>query len=275
MLSFKETCINLRKKDYTLSEIAKQTGRPKTSVYAHIRGMSLSTRKKDSILRKYAERIRPFALMRKGKSARKFKRFHAWNRDTVSLVAHCLFDGEIRRTGCSYNNRNIALIEQVETSMRTIYEFEPTRYKNPLTGVRRVSYHNVALGAFIKQRSRNLLKEVPTLPKHLKQVFLRAFFDDEGYADFRPRQNKRSVRGYQKDIRILKLIRKLLGDFNITSKIQMPNEIVVSGKQNLAAFQKNIDFTAGVRINGSRSNSIWRESLEKSELLRRAIASFK
>ncbi|OGG72878.1 hypothetical protein A3A38_01555 [Candidatus Kaiserbacteria bacterium RIFCSPLOWO2_01_FULL_53_17] len=67
----------------------------------------------------------------------------------------------------------------------------------------------------------------------------------------------------------------MLSDFNIESRIQLPNEIVSVGKENLLKFEKEIGFSPGVRINGKRSNSIWKQSLEKREILRRAIASYK
>ena len=45
MSSFKETCINLRREGKTLSEIVALAGRPKTSVYFHIRTIPLSSEK--------------------------------------------------------------------------------------------------------------------------------------------------------------------------------------------------------------------------------------
>lgn len=275
MNEFAQQCISLRKKDYSLLEIAKATGRAKTSIYYYIRGLPLSSKKILQTRKNNAEHLRRLALSRRGKSDKSFLTFEQWSPTTVSLIAHLLFDGEIKRTGCIYNNRNEALLKKVESCMKEIYRFLPSHYFNTLTGVSRISYHNVALGPYIKQKSKQLLEEVKQLPKDLKREFLVAFFDDEGCMDFRPKTNARRIRGYQKDTRILYIIKSLLSDFGIKASVQKPNEVVISGKENLIKFRKEINFSSGVFINGNRTNSIWKKHLEKRELLDRAIASFK
>ena len=274
MNAFKKQCIELRKKDHTLSEIVKITGRPKTSIYFHIRNTPLSRARMDQIKTAHARIAIGLAAERRGKSARLYKKFSVWNAPMVCLVSHLLFDGEIKRSGCIYNNRNIPLLDRVEQCMKTIYEREPKRYLNALTGVSRISYFNVSLAEYLKEKSRLLLKEVPGFNKDLQREFIRSFFDDEGCMDFRPRRNVRQIRGYQKESSMLFLIQKLLPNFGIQSHV-IRNEVVISGKDNLIKFQDGINFSHGVRINGSRSNSIWKESLEKRELLARAIASYK
>lgn len=159
--------------------------------------------------------------------------------------------------------------------MKKIYAAKPRRYFNAHTGVSRISYFNVTLGAYMKDKSLELLRTVHTMSYECKRELLKSFFDDEGCIDFRPRRNNRKIRGYQKNVKILEIVKGLLLDFNIPSRIQLPNEIVIVGKDNLIKFQKEIGFSPGVRINGKRSNSIWKQSLEKREILRRAIASYK
>ncbi|HEY4517306.1 MAG TPA: LAGLIDADG family homing endonuclease [Candidatus Paceibacterota bacterium] len=205
---------------------------------------------------------------------RDFRRFSEWNKDGVLLISHLLFDGEIYHGGCAYNNRSMALIERVTKAMENMYDFEPKRYKNSLTGVSRIAYYNVALSAYVKIKAQELLQKITYFPKSFKSEFLQSFFDDEGCIDFRPKNNCRRIRGYQKDTRILFIVQKLLTDFEIESKIQMPNEVVIVGKENLIKFQRKINFSRGVRINGKRSNSIWKQSLEKRDILQRAIASY-
>ena len=108
-----------------------------------------------------------------------------------------------------------------------------------------------------------------------RRVFPRAFFDDdEGCVDFRPHKNARRVRGYQKNKDLLYLVQKLLEAFSIRSTVTAPNEIVIVGKSNLAQFQKEINFSPGVRVNGNRANSIWKKSFEKRQLLTKALASY-
>jgi len=272
---FKQRCIELRKQDYTLPEIVRITGRPKTSVHFHIQNFPLSDSKRRSISESNAERACELARKRRGLSARLFKKFTNWNGELVCLVSHLIFDGEIKREGCIYNNRNVALLNRVENCMKNIYLLEPKRYVNKLTGVARICYYNVSLGEYMKEKSARLLQEIVTLPKQLKREFLLSFFDDEGCIDYRPDRNHRRIRGYQKKIPILQTIQELLDDFGIESRIQLPNEVVIAHKANLLKFQREIGFTRGVRINGKRSNSIWKQSLEKREILRRAIASYK
>ncbi|MCH8888939.1 hypothetical protein IID26_00745 [Patescibacteria group bacterium] len=272
MNNFKQQCVVLRSQDHTLPEIVKITGRPKTSVYFHIRDIPLSTQKLRMIQDASRTRIIRMSENRKGKSSRSFKEFSTWNTNMVLLISHFLFDGEINTHGCIYNNRSTSLIKRVETIMKEIYDFEPTRYCNKSTGVLRISYFNVALAAHIKKKSQELFSNVNTFPKHLKREFLRAFFDDEGCMNFNNRS--RRVRGYQKDTSVLETIKILLLDFDIGSSIQKPNEVVIVGKENLQKFQKEINFSPGVCINGNRSNSIWKQNLEKREILERAIASY-
>lgn len=275
MSSFKDTCVRLRKQNLTLNEIVKITGRPKTSVYSHIYNIPLSSEKVAIIKQQSGLRIRQFAINRKGKSHRKFKKFFRWNKESVIFTAHFIFDGEIKYGSCIYNNRNLSLLNKVSTAIKSIYEFEPILYLNKETNVYRISYHNVALSNYLKEKSIKLLENIKNLPKKLKIEFVRAFFDDEGCIDFRPKKNSRRIRGYQKNIAILNLIRSLLLDLGINSKVVEPNEVVITGKENLVKFQKEINFSVGVRLNGRRSNSIWKKSLEKRILLDKAIKSFK
>ncbi len=276
MNSLKEKCLILRKNGHTLAEIVQMTGRPKSSVYGYIRDIPLSSARLAGIREASGKRIRVFALARKGKSIRPFKKFERWDAETVSLVAHLLFDGGIYpKSGCTYNNRSKALISHVEKCMQVVYAFDPTRYTNPLTGVLRISYHNVALAIYMENKVHKLLREARHLTPNLKREFVRAFFDDEGCIDYRPEKNRRSIRGYQKDVKILRTMRTLLKDLGIASRVVLPNEVVIVGRENLSLFEKEINFSVGVYVNGNRSNSRWKKHVEKRELLKQAILSFK
>lgn len=220
-------------------------------------------------------RIRRYPLERKGKSTRPFRTFNTWNPDLVLLVGHFLFDGELSRGGCIYNNRSKALLERVEKIMRYLYDYEPKRWMNPSTGVYRISYFNVALVSYLKSKSERLLKEIPVLSLSCKRALLQSFFDDEGCVDFRPATNHRKVRGYQKDVSILKLVQSLLKDFGIPARLVPPNEVTVQSKEDLLRFEQKINFSHGIYINGNRANSRWKKNIEKRQLLRMAIESFK
>ena len=275
MNAFKERCVKLRKRGYTLTEIMRATGRPKTSVHFHIQNIELNAKRKEEIRRHNLERLLRFSPNRKGVSKKSFKLFDRWDKEKVCFVSHFIFDGEIKPRGCVYNNRNLALLEKVENGMKSIYDFEKKRYLNYKTGVSRISYFNVVLSAYIKGKSLELLKNVEKLGTDLKIEFIKAFFDDEGCVDFRPKRNLRRVRGYQKDTSILFLVQKLIAELGIESRVVKPNEVVISGKENLMKFQKEINFSLGVRLNGNRLNSIWKKPLEKRVLLEQAILTFK
>ncbi len=273
---FKTQCLTLRKKGLSLNKIVQITGRPKTSVYAHIRTIPLSEMGKLRWLKESTARIISFNRARKGISSlgRYPRPFTKWTPGLVSLVGHLIFDGEIKETGCIYNNRSSALIEKVAREMRRIYNFPPKEYRNMETGVSRISYHNIGLGALVQQKSRELLEKIERFPLALQKSFLKAFFDDEGCMDFRPKKSTRKIRGYQKDTKILHLIQKLLSNTGIPSRIELPNEVVIVGKENLLAFQRRVGFSAGIKMNGLRSNSRWKKNIEKRSLLKRAIASY-
>jgi hypothetical protein len=250
------------------------TGRPKTSIYFHVKDIPLPAKKLRAIRAAQGRRIRKYALARKGKSIRPFRSFRKWTPRTVGLVAHLIFDGEIYR-GASYFNRSTSLLARVESLMCDLYDFEPKRYTDPVTGVRRISYHNVALGAYLQRRAAHLMREARRLPVPCKKAFLQAFFDDEGCMDYRPQENRRRIRGYQKNVNILVTVRWLLGDLGIESRVIHPNEVVIAGKENLSRFEKEINFSKGVYMNGNRANSRWKKHVEKRELLRMAIASYR
>lgn len=271
--TFKARCQLLRKRGCTLNEIVSATQRSKTTVYFHIKNIPLSRKRRREINRANSLRVIEFSRGRKGKSSRAFRQFHAWNKHMVSLLAHLLFDGEITYNGCIYNNRSISLINNVELAFTIIYDYPPIYWVNK-DNVLRISYNNVALAAYIREKAQQLLNEIESLPIELQQVFLKAFFDDEGCISFEPKRGKRAVRGYQHNKTTLHIVRNLLKIFGIASKIQGSVEIVITGRNNIKRFAQEINFSPGVCVNGNRSNSTWKQSLEKREILRRALASY-
>lgn len=273
--SFKQTCIGLREKDYTLNEIVKITGRGKTSVYFHIKNIPLSALKQRSISEASKKRALDNSANRKGKSLRSFSSFPEWTPQMVLLVSHMMFDGELKKGRCRYHNRSRTLVERVEQLMRLIYEYPPKKTVDSLSGVITLGFYNVALQAYLYERSQDLITNIVSLPQELQKEFLRAFFDDEGCMDYRMLINKRMIRGYQDDRQILLLVEDLLGNFGIESTLQGRNEVVIRGKENLIKFRDEINFSKGVSINPNRTNSIWKKNIEKRVLLDMAIESFK
>jgi hypothetical protein len=248
------------------------TGRPKTSVYQHIQNIELSKSRIKEIAKNARKRALVLSSARSGIALRPFKPFDEWTPKLILLTSHLIFDGQISKL-CAYNNRSVSLISRFKKLMLLVYDFSPKIYINNVTGVYKICYNNVAMANFFKVKVERLLSEITELDKSNQREFLRAFFDDEGCMDFRG--NKRRVRGYQKNKKILMIIKNLLKNFNIDSKLEGQNEVVVSGKENLKKFQKEINFSKGVRINPNRTNSIWKKNLEKRKLLDMAIKSFK
>lgn len=274
--SFSRRCAVLRKRGYTLGEIAQLTDRPKTSVYFHIKNIPKSERLKKKIRDIQFEKIRGKGPV-KGKSllGRHWNSFQEWSPGRVNLVAHIMFDGAIRTSGILYHNRSEALLKNFRDKMNEVCFFLPKRY-NDRSGVSRVAYHNVELVPFFKNKVRILGREITGLPKEFKRQFLKAFFDDEGSIDFRPALHIRRVRGYQHYKRRLLLIQELLADFKISSYVDSRFfEIIISGKNNLETFKNEIDFSPGIKVNGDRSNSIWKKSPEKRRILAAALNSYR
>ena len=222
MKSFKEQCVALRKRDKTINEIMAITGRSKSSIYTHIKDISLSKEKLDLVSAQSRAQALKNAEKRRGVSARSFKAFSVWSPNTVLLVAHLIFDGELKNRTCGYINRSTALVLRVESLLASIYNFEPKRHHDTVSGVHKIRYYNVALKNYLTNKAKELRKTITQLPPECQREFLQAFFDDEGCMDYRPSRNVRQIRGYQKDKDILNIIQKLLHNFSIEAKIKKP-----------------------------------------------------
>lgn len=275
---FKQKCSELRGQDYTLSEMVRVLKRPKTTIFFHIQNVPISDKLKQKlrdINRTKLDKARAMGLTtKKGVSwkNRHCKEFTKWSPALVNLIAHAMFDGEISYSRVAYHNRSVALIKNFSDKMRLVYSYKPKVYKKG-DGVITLGYHNVELADLFNKKRNELLTGIKILSRESKLEFLRAFFDDEGAVEFK--NKKRLVRGYQHNNRILFIVKELLSEINIESKVDKKYfEIIISRKENLIKFQKLINFSPGVRVNGQRSNSIWKESLEKREILNRAINSY-
>ena len=149
MESTQQKVLALRRKDWTLPEIVKETGLAKSTVYYYIHATPLRAKKQAEI----SEASRRLALrvsaQRRGKSTKSFRPITKWGVDAVFLVSHLLFDGTLRRSDLSYQSRSKSLLGRVEFAMRNFYDYPPKRYHDAHTGVERISYFNVALGDHI------------------------------------------------------------------------------------------------------------------------------
>lgn len=274
-----ENCKNLRKKGYTLGEIVKETGLPKTTVFYHIRDISLSSQQKEKIEKRKRRKINKHIkknIKGKCRGSRNVDKPDGWTDNLLLITAHFMFDGEITR-GCVYSNRNIVLINRVKNLTNKIFNLEPSScdYRKK-SGVHKVSYYYVELANYFKKKCNQVKKYIKDSSLQEKKIFLRAFFDDEGCVSYSKKWNSRKVRGYQKDKEMLLLIKELLQEFNIESRIDKGHtyEVVVSRKENLIKFRDKINFSEGVFINPDRKNSIWDKKLEKRKILNKMLASY-
>ena len=272
-----EKCRSLRAKGFTLNEIIEATQLPKITIYDHIQDILLSPEAKERIgLRKKVaiQKLVEFSRKRRGKClfGRVVPKPKGWTKELISLVAHFMFDGEITKGGCIYHNRNEALIDHIRFLMRKVFALKPWNWVNKATGVYRICYYYVELENYMRNKSQELKGYIKTTPLSDKRIFLKAFFDDEGSVHF----DKKLVRGFQHNLEILKLIQKLLKDFDIESKIDRKyQEIIISRTSNLIKFRNKINFSKGVYINPHRKNSIWKKKLEKRKILDYIIKTYK
>jgi len=277
-----EKCRTLRRKGFTLGEIIKVVKLPKTTIYDHVYDVVFSLggqerlkKVTERIAEENTKRINEFnTKYRKGKCipGRIVPKPKGWTNELILLVAHFMFDGEIQTHSCIYSNRNEALINQVGFLMEKVFKLNPHKWLNKETGVYRISYHYVELADYMKRKAQELKKYIKTATFIEKKIFLQAFFDDEGSVNF----DRKIVRGFQHNLEILKLIQKLLKDFDIQSKIdEKYKEIIISRKPNLIKFRDEINFSKGIYINPNRKNSIWKQKLEKREILDYIMNSYK
>ncbi len=107
-----------------------------------------------------------------------------------------------------------------------------------------------------------------------KRSFLRLFVSAEGSVILCPNlQRKWWVINRWVSVRcvhpvIIKQLRKMLSDFNISSR-GSSSEIIIKGKENLARFKNEIGFLQGCRVT-RKSHSKW-TGMEKNKLLGLAI----
>jgi AcrR family transcriptional regulator len=247
-MSTKEKCVILRNKGFTLGEIIKATGFPKTTIYYHIKDIPLPAEVIERIKQKNTRRINEFNIkVRKGKCVpgRIVIKPKGWTYELIFLIAHFMFDGEITNHSCIYSNRNKALVDQIKFLMRKIFNLKPHNLFNKETGVYRISYHYVELADYMRKKSNELKKRITDASSIEKKIFLQAFFDDEG--NVHKYKNIRTVRGFQHNLEILKSVQKLLKDFDIESRIdEKYKEIVISRKPNLIKFRDKINFSKDV-----------------------------
>lgn len=265
----------LRKQGFTLTEIIAETDLPKTTIFHHIQNIATSDEFKAKLIAATHAKMMEWAANRRGKSFKLYPHWEPteWSPHFVNLVAHFMFDGELKKTAVVYNNRSQALIDNVISLMDELIGTADYKMYIGKDDVIKVGWYHVEIANFLQRKAVELLGYISDAPDDEKIAFLKAFFDDEGNVYFAGRH--KIVRGYQHSIPILELVQALLADFGIVSRIQAKfYEICISRKADIICFAEIINFSDGLCVNGLRSNSVWKESLEKKEILNRLINSY-
>ena len=262
----------------------KLVGLPKTTTFDCIRNVSMSKKgenrlakiKEENIV-KSTQRINKYNRNKRRKSIQYFRKKKMlnpgyWSGESIFLVSHFMFDGRISNGGCEYYNRSDYLINKMRENMQKLLGLD-SKIRLRDFGVKQVAYYHVGLSFHMFKKTQELLKYIVDASIREKRIFLQTFFDDEGCVG--KWGKKRLVRGFQHNYKILRLIQNLLNDFDIKSKIDKKyNELIITGKDNFIKFRDNINFSKGIFINPDRKNSVWKEKLEKREILNRVINAY-
>lgn len=219
------------------------------------------------------------------------KRSHRLTKYKVRIIAHCMFDGSVNLTKSNgayeigYCNKNKILINQFQNDISKVYGFKNAKIKYNNKKVPHMSYRS-------KEAYLDLLKYTPSYstkeknckipsvilnsPKEYKAIFLRAFFDDEGWcciykggkADQYYIHRKSYIGGGCKNHNIRKQLIRLLREFGIIAYDNPYDGKILIKHKNILKFKKTINFTKGVKAQG---DSTYWKGIEKRVILNKLI----
>lgn len=206
--------------------------------------------------------------------------------DLLNISSHCLFDGWLivgkGKYAIGYANKSLSLIENFSNSVFKIIGKIP--YQRTRKNAIEIEFSN-------KELMNNILKLV-TKEKYFQEEFfaklcknknyikivLEAFWDDEGMVGLSYGKNEitRKLRGRCLNKRLRKqliIMHNLLG-INAYEEYDKKG-ILITGKTAIKNFSEKINFRNGVKvvkINGQKP--VWK-GVEKSEVLRLLLNSYK
>ncbi|TSC92295.1 MAG: hypothetical protein CEN92_23 [Candidatus Berkelbacteria bacterium Licking1014_96] len=272
-ISVKERCLDFRKRGFSYNQIVKATRIPKTTIQNWVFDIKLSIKAKKCIQGRIAQGIVKGNQSSKRKTLKIIPQINKWTKKLVFIIAHFMFDGGGRIDGYTYYSKDISQINRMRKMMLKVFKFRPhTSFS--YNDVIRDTYFSRSLVKFVDKKKKEMVSYIKKSPKKHKRCFLKAFFDDEGSVRFDQKYGNRKVRGFQDSSKLLELIKKLLSDFGIKSRIESKNEIVISNKQSIIKFQKEINFSPKIFFNSKRRNSIWKKDVEKRVVLTKMIKSY-
>ena len=269
----KQRCRALRKRGYSIGQIATLLNVSESTVHWHVKDIVLTVAQREKL------RIQKRALMVQVNARRCGYPIHpvafktpAWSKALVHLIAHLSFDGRVDRYGCYYYNRSYAQVWHIREALESLLGILPKIRRRP-NGIWMVSYCNVAIAAWLQGKEAELLQVVRRQPRWREQ-WLQALFDVEGHIHFV--KSRRRVRASQDDPVVLRLAKRFLQEIGIDSRVDRHARAVeITGRNSLETFRRRINFSRGLRVNGLRKNGHWHRDFEKRELLDAALSSYR
>lgn len=167
----------LRRQGLTLTEIIAETNLPKNTIFHHIQKIAMSDEFKARMLVANLATMKRLADNRRGRSFKRYPHWEPtqWSPGFVNLVAHFMFDGEIRKTSLVYNNRSRALIDNVISLMEELIGVSDYILYIDKNGVMRASYHNVEITNFLRRKESELLEYISGASDGEKIAFFQVF----------------------------------------------------------------------------------------------------
>lgn len=268
----KQLCRLLRKRGYSIGQIAKQLHLSESTVHWHVADIRLTKTQREELRCQKRALMATINARRRGQPMKQIIfRKPSWSRALVHLVAHLNFDGRIDQHGCYYYNRSHRQAQHVRRSFKWLLGIAP-RMRLRENGVWVVSFYHVSVAAWLSCREKELLQVVCARPEWQRQ-WLQALFDDEGHVHLS--KGVRRVRASQHDMKVLRYAQRFLGSLRIESRIDAQARAVeITGRDNLTNFSKLINFSPGIYINEHRKNGLWKFPLEKRALLYAALQSY-
>jgi hypothetical protein len=222
---------------------------------------------------KLARRNKPNPRKGKCLPGREVVKPKSWSSDLVHIVAHYMFDGRVDNDSCIYYSKDKYQISHMKQLVERMLKASP-KIKLRDNGVYGLVCYNVELANYIQTRKGKVLDYLNNGASMLeKKTFLRAFFDDEGSVFYKG--DKKRVRGYQKSGLILGYVKNLLSELDIAGRVNKNStNIEISGRDNLAKFSKEVNFSPRIYINPNRKNGIWKRRVSKARILNLLLDSY-
>ena len=268
----KQQCRLLRRRGFSIGQIAKIVRRSESTVHWHVSDILLTKTQRLRLHDQWRSTMLRVNAARRGHSIKSVNfRTPAWSSELVRLIAHLSFDGRIDRYGCSYYNRAYTQATQVKQLLQRLLGVKPTM-RLRANGVWIVSYYHVELADWLIRREQELIEVIGRYPGWRRE-WLQALFDDEGHIHIA--HGIRRIRASQNNLKILGFAKNCLGEFGIQSRIDLRAQAIeITGRENLLGFRTHINFSPGLLVNEHRENGLWKRPFEKRKLLSFALDSY-